>query len=98
MSAILACEALRTGHRLELQYNGSLRIVEVHAVGLTSDNRPIMSAYQIRGGSVSGDRVGWKTMDLDKALFARLTDEVSEAPRAGYKRNAHFFQSVRCQL
>jgi hypothetical protein len=35
-----ACEALRSGHVLELQYDGYVRLVEVHAVGFTGEDSP----------------------------------------------------------
>lgn len=46
-----ACEALRSGHVLELQYDGYVRLVEVHAVGFAGEDSPIMRAWQIRGGA-----------------------------------------------
>lgn len=38
----ITCELLRSGHVLELQYDGYLRSVEVHAVGFTKDDNPVM--------------------------------------------------------
>lgn len=57
-----------------------------------------MSVYQVRGGSNSNERVGWKTMLIDKSFTAHVIDEKSEAPRAGYKRNASTFQHIACQV
>jgi len=45
-----------------------------------------MRVWQVRGGSVSGERVGWKLMRLDDARSYGLLDEISRAPRDGYKR------------
>ena len=36
-----ACEALRSGHVLKIQYDGYTRDVEVHAVGFTKDDNPV---------------------------------------------------------
>ena len=36
------CEALRSGHVLELLYDGFFRLVEVHAVGFTKQDDPVM--------------------------------------------------------
>jgi hypothetical protein len=36
-----ACEALRSGHVLELRFDGYSRFVEVHDVGFTEDDNPI---------------------------------------------------------
>jgi hypothetical protein len=85
--ATTACEALRTGKRLALNYDGFPRVVEVHAVGRTQENNWVMRVWQVRGGSVHNEPVGWKLMRLDEASSGRMLDnEVSNAPRTGYKR------------
>jgi len=57
-----------------------------------------MRVWQTRGGSVSGERVGWKLMRLDEALSAHVIDEPSEAPRTGYKRGDVAMKMIKCQL
>lgn len=98
MWASVACDALRQGKCLELRYDGWSRVVEVHTVGTLTSGNPGMSVYQVRGGSNSNERVGWKTMRLDEAFSAHVIDEKSEAPRRGYKRNASGFQHIQCQV
>jgi hypothetical protein len=93
-----ACDALRSRKRLELRYNGFSRIVEVHAVGISKENNPIMRVWQVSGGSESGERTGWKLMRLDEALSAHVTDQESQAPRSGYKRGDAAMRSIQCQL
>jgi hypothetical protein len=82
----VASEALASGHVLELRYDGYIRRVEVHAVGITKDGNAIMRVWQVSGGSVSNERVGWKLLRLDEAAGASVTSERSQAPRRGYKR------------
>jgi hypothetical protein len=94
----IACDALRSGYRLELRYDGFIRVVEVHAVGVTTAGNEAMSVYQVRGGSGSNERTGWKTMRLDEAFTANIIDEKSEAPRTGYKRGAAIFSYIFCQV
>ncbi len=95
----IACEALKTGKTLELRYDGYTRAVEVHAVGRSSEGNAIMRVWQVRGGSVSNERVGWKLMRLDEATSAAiLNHEDSQAPRAGYKRGDSAMAHVICQL
>lgn len=93
-----ACEALRLGRVLELRYDGFSRCVEAHAVGWSGEGNALMRAWQIRGGSVSGERTGWKLMRLDEASGAHVTDEVSQAPRNGYRRGDSAMTRIACQL
>ncbi|AWB21794.1 hypothetical protein DA075_13415 [Methylobacterium currus] len=81
-----AQEALAQGRCLEVRYDGYVRVVEVHACGFTRQNHAVMRVWQVSGGSVSGERTGWKMLRLDEALALAVTGEASEAPRQGYRR------------
>lgn len=93
-----AMTALQACVRLDLRYDGFSRVVEVHAVGISTAGNPCMRVYQVRGGSVSGEPVGWKMMTFDKAFSMHLTEEVSQAPRQGYARNDRGMSRIFCQL
>ena len=43
----LACQALKVGKVLELQYDGFSRCVEVHAVGTSKAGNVVMCCWQI---------------------------------------------------
>ena len=92
-----ACQALRTRKVLELSYDGFNRAVEVHAVGWTRAGHPIMRAWQLSGGSASGERQGWKLMRLDEARGAQLLEGPSAAPRKGYKRGDAAMSRIVCE-
>ncbi|QKC99605.1 hypothetical protein EB231_16130 [Mesorhizobium sp. NZP2298] len=94
----IACEALRKGKCLEPRYDGFARVVEVHAVGATQEGNDIMRIWQVRGGSNSGERAGWKLMRLDETFSAHVIDEESKAPRAGYKRGDKAMEFISCQI
>ncbi len=47
MWASIACTALRSRKVLGLRYNGFVRMVEVHAVGVTKDNKDTMRVWQV---------------------------------------------------
>lgn len=94
----VACDALQAGKRLAVTYDGFTRIVEVHAVGTSTAGNPVMRAWQVRGGSASGEPVGWKIMRLDKTWHYAITDEPSEAPRSGYKPGDSAIKFIRCQI
>lgn len=94
----IACEALGAGKRLELRYDGYSRVVEVHAVGVTKDGNGIMRVWQVRGGSNSGERQGWKLFRLDETFSSHVIDEESEAPRRGYARGDKAMWIIHCQV
>ncbi len=93
-----ACAALASGKCLEIHYDGFSRVVEVHAVGYSTAGNPVMRAWQIRGGSVSNEPVGWKLMRLDEAQSAGLLNEAAQSPRPGYKRGDRGMNQIICQL
>lgn len=93
-----ACRALRESRVLELRYDGYSRCVEVYAVGYTKTGEPMMRAWQVRGGSTSGEKVGWKLMRLTEALDAVISHETSDAPRKGYKRGDPALERIVCEL
>ncbi len=93
------CDALANGKRLELRYDGYSRVVEVHAVGISSDGNWLMRVWQVRGGSVHNEPVGWKLMRLDEGFSAYVLNEDSVAPRPGYKRGDRAMpRGIKCQL
>lgn len=94
----VACDALRAGKRLGITYDGFTRVVEVHAVGTSKKGDPIMRAYQVRGGSNSGNPERWRLFSLDKAWHYTIVDERSEAPRRGYNSNDPAIAVIRCKV
>lgn len=94
----VACEALASQKCLAMTYTGLTRVVEVHAVGTTKEGHPIMRAWQVRGGSISGSASRWRLFRLDRTWSYSILDEISEAPRAGYKRGDRDIANIRCQI
>ena len=99
MQATTPCEALAAGKCLELRYDGYSRVVEVHAVGISGNGHWIMRVWQVRGGSIHNEPVGWKTMRLDEGFSAYVLEDKSMAPRPGYKRGDKAMpRGIKCQL
>lgn len=93
------CAALAASKCLELRYDGYSRVVEVHAVGRTKEGNWVMRVWQVRGGSVSNERVGWKLMRLDEILSTHILNEKSMAPRPQYKRGDPAMRhGIQCQI
>ncbi len=86
MPSRIACEAMRLGRCLRVQYDGTARVVEVHAVGIDAAGLFVMRVYQTRGGREESEPPGWKLLSLDETAGVRILDEASNAPRPGYKR------------
>ena len=98
MSVQTACEALRSGHALELQYDGYSRLIEVHAVGFTADDTPIIRGWQISGGVDGKEPAGWKLLRIDEANGFLVTHQKSLAPRPGYQAGDEGMKVISCQL
>jgi hypothetical protein len=94
----IASQALRAGKVLELRYDGYSRCLEVHAVGYTKGGNAIMRVWQVSGGSVNGERSGWKLMRLDEATGAFVSDQPSEAPRRGYRWGDRDIAGIICEI
>ena len=99
MHIAVPCEALAIKRCLQISYDGYSRVVEVHACGYTKDGNAVMRVWQVRGGSVHNEPVGWKLLRLDETRgFGILKDEVSEAPRNGYRRGDSAMTRIICQI
>lgn len=98
MNIHTAIEALNAKRRLEIQYDGYVRVVEVHACGYTSKDHAIMRVWQVRGGSVSGERAGWKLLRLDETRGIRILEEASDAPRPGYRKGDRDMARILAQI
>jgi YD repeat-containing protein len=91
----VASKALRDGFVLMLQYDGFERVVEVHAIGVSTGGLPCMRVYQVRGS----DNAGWRMLLLHKVeRDMEILDDPSEAPRPGYKRGDKGMLSVSEEL
>jgi YD repeat-containing protein len=63
-----ACEALRSGHVLELRYDGYSRFVEVHDVGFTEDDNKRTSA----GAAIQ--KLNWRGTVTNRSEIPRRCD------------------------
>ena len=91
-------EAIRTQHLLTFNYDGYMRTVEPHTYGTDRKGNRALRAYQVGGGSESGERVGWKIFhERDMKGLAVLPHSFQE-PRPGYNRVDQLFARIEAQL
>jgi hypothetical protein len=95
---MIACEAVTSRRRLIVYYHGYSRVVDVYIVGDTTAGNPAMRVYQVRGGSVSGERAGWKLLRLDQVESVAILDDVASPVAAGYKASDRSFNVIGCQV
>lgn len=93
-----AQRALKKGVLLKVKYDFFTRLVEVHTVGVTKAGNSCMRVFQVGGGSVQGEKQGWKMLLMDGVLDAKLTKTPSLAPRPGYKMGDKGMTSITMEL
>ncbi len=91
-------QAIRTQHLLTFSYDGFMRTVEPHTYGIDRKGHRALRAYQVRGGSESGERVGWKIFHEREMRGLEVLLEPFPGPRAGYKREDQMFARIDAQL
>jgi hypothetical protein len=92
------CTAISRGVCIELSYDGYARVVEAHACGITKEGHTVMRVWQVRGGSVHHEPIGWKLLRLDETRGVHLLAEKALAPRTGYRRGDKAMQRIYCQV
>lgn len=67
MSAVLELidKAIENKNVITFVYNGYYRTAEPHHYGILNEKKQLQ-AYQVKGGSKSGNPTGWKNFELDK--------------------------------
>jgi len=98
MLAKEACEALRLGRVLRIRVGRHDRWVEVHAVGRDKEGQEVMRLFQVRGGDIQSEAIGWRLMRLSDAQKPRITNEASGAPRTGYRKDDRDMTEIYCQV
>jgi hypothetical protein len=93
----MICQAIREKRIVELRYHGYSRIVEPYAHGRGRDGEGLLRCYQLRGGSESGERSGWKLLKTAEIFMLDLTDSIF-SPRPEYRRGDNAMEYIHCQI
>ncbi|HKJ30220.1 MAG TPA: hypothetical protein VKA34_00265 [Balneolales bacterium] len=91
-SAILHCKII------EFDYGGYHRIVEPHCYGSSKRNNPVIRAYQIGGGSKSGNIPSWRLFKREKMSNEVITNQIFGGPRPGYRKGDKDMTLIYCEL
>jgi hypothetical protein len=94
----IICRAIRERRLLVLEYGGARRIVQPHVYGDDHTGDRLLSAYQVSGGSASGESRGWKSFLLDRVATVELDDGSFHGARPEFQRNDGAFARIVCQL
>ena len=86
MNATIA-SAIATRTVIEFDYNNEHRWAEPYAHGESNVGNELTRAFQIGGGSESGETSGWKLFNVAKISNLRLTPQTFADNRPGYNRN-----------
>ena len=92
------CQAINDLQLISFRYGGSDRVVEPHTYGIDSKRHYALRAYQVRGGSQSGEHKGWKLFHREEMHGVTVLLETFSGARRGYKRGDKAFDTIRCQL
>lgn len=90
--------AIERQRLLTLSYDGYTRVVEPHAYGITKEGDEVIRVWQVDGGSVSGERSGWKLLRIDETYGIQAGTEEFQGARPGYKRGDKAMHHIYVQL
>ncbi len=94
----LLADAIAKWRLIELRYDGFTRLVEPHAYGLGSDGTEKLRCWQTSGGSVSGERQGWKLLNVNEIRATTMSEQSFSSARPSYKRGDSAMPRIYAQL
>jgi len=59
---------------------------------------PALRAFQVRGGSESGEYVGWKSFHAEEMRGVSMLPDTFSGARPKYKKGDEFFLTIHCEL
>jgi predicted RNase H-like HicB family nuclease len=89
--------AVRSRRRIQLQYRGRMRVVEVHALGYTRGNDPVMLAWQLSTDNLA-PKPAWRLLRLEAVENYEIMGDAVETPRPDYEAWASRIDQIAYQL
>ncbi len=90
--------AIQNHNLLLFSYDGFVREVEPHCLGIDKKGHPALRAYQVAGGSESGKFVGWKMFHVNEIRNFHVLSKTFQHPRQGYKRGDKDMQQIQAEI
>lgn len=90
--------AIQSRHLVTFKYDGFLRTVEPHTYGIDSKGHLALRAYQVGGGSESGEYIGWKLFHVAEISGFSELSRSFDGPRPGHKRGDKAFKDIGTEL
>ncbi|MBR0565104.1 hypothetical protein J5J83_03105 [Azoarcus sp. L1K30] len=77
--------AIQNKQVLAFSYNGIARVVEPHAVGVSTAGNDVLRCFQVQGAHIKPGH-DWDLCDLSKIVGLKPTGAMFVAARPGYRR------------
>jgi hypothetical protein len=90
--------AIQNKQLIRFTYDGYTRVAEPHTYGVDTKGHPALRAYQVSGGSSSGEFRGWKLFHVHEMHGLTILPETFASARQGYKRGDSAFTTIHAQL
>lgn len=90
--------AIQNRNLLSFSYDGFPREVEPHCLGIDKKGHPALRAYQVAGGSESGEYVGWKIFHVNEMQNLHVLSKTFQQPRHDYKRGDKGMMRIQAEL
>jgi hypothetical protein len=97
LNAII-CSAVERQIVLELRYHEFSRLVEPYVYGAGRSGDELLRCYQVAGGSVGGERRGWKLLRLAEIASFHATNTSFEPRWRSYNPEDRAIRSIHCRV
>lgn len=91
-------EAIQQKKVVVLSYHGFTRTVEPHCLGEGTDGTLKLRCWQSDGGSKSGERQGWKLLNVSEVHGVSTNEASFSIARFGYTRGDRAMRRIYAQL
>ncbi len=92
------CDAIAEGRLLRFRYSALVRIVEPYSHGFNLKRREVLRGFQIRGGSQSGEEIGWKFFLVERMTDVAVLSSSFRNARPGSAEAANELIIIHCQM